>query len=431
MSGLRCAYVVSRYPAITHTFIVNEVRALRDRGAEVHPVSIRRSAQEEILGPIAEDEEARTRALLPTSAKLLASVHLRAFARAPLGYVRTFAEALAAGPGGARNRLWQLFYFTESILLWDHLERIGVRHVHVHFANVSSDVALLCTAYGNRATRDGRRWTWSLTVHGPTEILNMDPHKLALKARSADAVACTSDFVRSQLMSLVDSSDWHRLHTVRCGVDVDVFHPPSRPREAERVEILNVAAMSRRKGHAVLLEALAELAARGVDFDVLLVGDGPERDRLEALAGRLGVGGRVRFAGSLAQEELPALYRRADIFCLPSYAEGVPTVLMEAMASELPVVATAVMGVPELVDDGRTGLLVPPARPDALAHALERLARDAELRARMGRAARDCIESDYDLREAALRVHRLLAETASDDGPAGSTAPHRGGAVVQ
>jgi glycosyltransferase involved in cell wall biosynthesis len=237
----------------------------------------------------------------------------------------------------------------------------------------------------------------------------MASHNLALKVRRADAVVCISDFVRSQLMSLVPPADWARLHTVRCGIDVERFRPPDGPRAAGRGEILTVAAMSPRKGHAVLLAALAELARRGADFGALLVGDGPERPALERLADELGIRARVRFAGALAEEDLPPLYRAADVFCLPSYAEGVPIVLMEAMASELPVVATGVMGVPELVEDGRSGLVVPPGRPDALADALAQLLDDPALRSELGRAARERVRSEYEVGAAAVQLGRVLA----------------------
>jgi colanic acid/amylovoran biosynthesis glycosyltransferase len=411
-STLRCAHLVARYPEITSVFVQHEVRALRELGVEVHTVSIRRQDESEVISPQAEHEQRKTHALLPTTLAALLGAHGRAFAAGPGAYLRTLGHALRLGPGGARNRLWQLFYFAESMLLWHHLSRLGIRHSHVHFANVASDVAMLCTRFANEADPRGG-WTWSLTVHGPTELLDMRAHKLAEKVRACDAVVCTSDFVRSQLMGLVGPEDWHRLRTLRSGIDRTLFHPPAEERpDAQRVEILNVAGMSQRKGHAILLEALAELERRGASIGALLVGEGSERPGLEAYARRLGIADRVYFAGALGQHILPELYRQADVFCLPSYAEGVPTVLMEAMASELPVVATHVMGVPELVDDGRSGFLVPPARADVLADALEKLVTDRGLRLEMGRAARARVEADYDLRSSVAALERLLSSVA-------------------
>ncbi|HEX8742433.1 MAG TPA: glycosyltransferase [Thermoleophilaceae bacterium] len=412
MSRLRCAYLVARHPAVTQTFISHEIRALRARGAEIATASIRRSARGEALSPATERERRETYALLPTSPWRLLRAHAAAFAHSPGAYLHTLAAALWMGPAGARNRLWQVFYFAETMLLWHWLAREDIRHVHVHFANVASDVAMLCTRFGNRSARDGRRWSWSLTVHGPTELLDMKAHKLERKVRSADAVICTSDFVRSQLLSLVPSPQGTELLTLRCGIDRSIFHPAAERDPNDRVEILNVAGMSARKGHRFLLEALETLHARGVDFHARLVGDGPERDGLEALVRERGLADRVEFMGALGEHVVPDLYRQADVFCLPSFAEGVPTVLMEAMATGLPVVATHIMGVPELVRDGRTGLVVPPARADALADALEALARDPELRRRLGDAARECVTSEYDLNRAAEALEAVLARLA-------------------
>ncbi len=406
---LRCAYLVSRYPAITHTFILSEIRALREQGAEIHTASVRRAACAEVLAPEDEREHSHTHALLPTTAGKLIGAHGRAFGRSPLAYVKTLLRSLRLSPGGARAGLWRLFYFAEAILLWDWLEKKSLRHVHVHFANVASDVAMLTTQFGN-ATGDPRRWSWSLTLHGPLEILDMHTHRLAAKVHSADLVVCTSDFVRSQLMGLVEQECWPRLKTCRSGIDTRQYHPGDRARDnGDPITILNVAGMSRRKGHELLLDALAELRDRGIPFRAVLVGDGEERCRLEWHATALKLNrDQVHFCGALGQDAVPDEYLKADVFCLPSYAEGVPTVLMEAMASELPVVGTHIMGVPELIEHERSGLLVPPARADALADALVRLAADAELRARLGRAARERIEREFELRRAAAGVGRAI-----------------------
>jgi len=409
---LRCAYLVSRYPAITHTFILSEIRALRAEGAEIHTVSIRRAPCTEVLAPEDEREHAHTHALLPTKVTTLLRAHGRALARAPFAYLKTLAGSLRLSPGGARAGLWRLFYFGESILLWDWLERKRLRHVHVHFANVASDVALLATRFGN-ATGDPERWSWSLTLHGPLELLDMHTHRLAAKVRSADLVVCTSDFVRSQLMGLVEQECWPRLKTARSGIDTTQYRPPDTARDFSRngrpITILNVAGMSRRKGHELLLDALADLRARGIPFRAVLVGDGEERPRLEAHVEALGLSAAdVHFSGAIGQDSMPGEYRKADVFTLPSYAEGVPTVLMEAMASGLPVVGTHVMGVPELIEHERSGLLIPPARADALADALARLAHDPDLRARLGQAARERVEQHFELRRAASGVGQAI-----------------------
>lgn len=409
-----CAYLVSRYPSVTHTFVLGEVRALRAAGLRVETASVRRVPASMVLSPVDREEQARTRSLVPAAPTALVHAHVRALRRSPSAYARTFARALAMAHAGGRPRLWQVFYFAEAILLWAWMEAEDLRHVHVHHANVSADLALLACAFAN-ASAPSRRWTWSLTLHGPTELADVEGHKLAAKVHDASAVLCVSDFAHAQVLAFADPVDAAKLVVVRCGIDVDAFRRAApAPAPAEHgIEILTVAALSRRKGHAVLLEALAQMRAGGVAARLTLVGDGEERARLEALARALGLAGHVHFAGALGQDQVGALYERAHAFCLPSFAEGVPIVLMEAMAMELPVVATSVMGVSELVEHERSGLLVAPARADLLAAALMRVAGDPDLGARLGAAGHARVARDYEIHRAAAEVRAALAPVLS------------------
>jgi glycosyltransferase involved in cell wall biosynthesis len=409
-AGGRCAYLVSRYPSQTHTFILNEVRAMRAAGVRVETVSIRRASRESLLGDEARREFERTHALLPVPPGQLVRAHARALRRGPLAYLRTLASALRDSAGGARAGLWQLFYFGEALLLWAWLEDRGLRHVHVHHANVSSDVALLACRFANAAGRleSAERWTWSLTLHGPTEFADVAGHKLRLKAEAADAVICVSDFGRGQLLSLVDGNTRGRVHTVHCGVDIERFAAAgSAPRDGA-VSVLTVAQLARRKGIDVLLDALARLRARDVAIRAVIVGDGDERGALEARARELGLDGAVTFAGPVGQDRITDYYAQANVFCLPSFAEGIPIVLMEAMAQQLPVVATRIMGVPELVEHGRSGLLVSPARADELAAALEELEGDPVLRGQLGRGARERVAEAFELHTCVARLRDVL-----------------------
>jgi colanic acid/amylovoran biosynthesis glycosyltransferase len=392
---------------VTHTFILGEVAAMRDAGVRVETASIRRVGRDQILSARDREEDARTYAVLPTTARLLVGAHLRGLARSPGAYVGTLWRALRLAHAGGRARLWQAFYFGEALLVWAWMERAGVRHIHVHHANVSSDVAMLATRFANAAGADPE-WTWSITIHGPTELLDVAGHKLRAKVADAAAVVCTSDFARSQVASLADPGDLEKIVTARCGIDVERFAPDGRaapaPLQDGPLEVLCVAALSRRKGHRVLLEAIRDLPG----VRVTLAGDGVERAALEALAAELGVADRVRFLGAVAHDRVPALYAKADVFCLPSFAEGLPTVLMEAMACELPVVATNVMGTAELVEHGVSGYVLPPARPDRIAGALRELAADAERRERMGAAGRERVARDYESGAASKRLRDVL-----------------------
>jgi colanic acid/amylovoran biosynthesis glycosyltransferase len=409
---MRIAYLASRYPAVSHTFIQREVAGLRAAGVPVDTFAIRRVEPHEVLSRADEAEARDTYALLPVRKGHLLRAHLGALLRAPGGYAATLREALRLAPRGARGALWQLFYFAEAILLWDRARRRGITHLHAHFANVGSDVALLAARFGRAAGRGPG--SWSLTMHGSTEFYDVPGFRLAEKARDAAFVACVSDFTRSQLMLFLEEAHWGKLALVRCGVDPEQFR---RAAGADRagdgpVRILTVGRLVSGKGFALLLDAVAELVAGGRDVALTVVGDGPSGETLRAQAAALGIAERVRWLGAIGQDDIRAQYARADVFCLPSFAEGVPVVLMEAMAMEVAAVATNIAGIPELIEDGVSGLLVTPGRTSELAGALRRVVDDAELRARLGRAGREAVRSGYDVAAAAPVLRELFERAA-------------------
>jgi glycosyltransferase involved in cell wall biosynthesis len=247
-------------------------------------------------------------------------------------------------------------------------------------------------------------------MHGPTELYDVPGHRLAAKARAADFVVCISDFARSQLMGLLDEDGWDRLHVVHCGIDPDEYRPDPAPAGTPRV--LCVGRLVPEKGQAVLVDAIARLRERGVPVECTLVGEGPSRPALETAIRARGLDGAVELAGAVSQDEIRAHYAAADVFCLPSFAEGVPVVLMEAMAMEIPVVTTRIAGIPELVADGVDGVLVAPGRPDELADALARLAGAPDERRRLGAAGRRAVLERYDIRAIGPALRALFERHA-------------------
>jgi glycosyltransferase involved in cell wall biosynthesis len=238
-------------------------------------------------------------------------------------------------------------------------------------------------AHLERGRRRQQPFTWSMTVHGPGELLYPAEHLLQEKVRDADLVVAISEYGRAQMVSLTDDADWHKFEVVHCGVDVDRWPRREAEDHHEPLRILTVGRLHPQKSHHVLVQAVASLRDRGVDVTVTLVGEGPTRGQLERQIAALRLEDRVRLVGAVGQSDIGEYFRVHDIFCLASVSEGLPVVLMEAMAAGLPVVTTRITGVPELVEDGRTGLLVPPARPEALADALQRVVEDPELRTRL------------------------------------------------
>lgn len=403
------AYLVSQYPLISHTFIEREIEGLRRLGTTVHSFSVRPPGA--LLGRAMHAEAERT-VVLRESMEVVARAGLRETIRHPLAILATLTRALRTGEPRLRSRIWQLFYAAEALRLLEEMRRMGVRHVHAHFANSGVDIARATAAHARSIDPDGG-WRWSFTMHGPTEFEAVDRFDLAGKVAGADGVACISDFTRSQLMRLSDPSDWDKLEVVHMSVDTDRFVPPAEHRSTDRtLRILDVGRLVPEKGAPILLDAAARLVERGIDFQLRLVGAGELDNDLRGLIAERGLGDRVTLVGPVGQDDIIAEYHWADVFCLPSFQEGLPVVLMEAMSTGLPVVTTSVNGIGELVQDGRNGYLVPPGRADLLAETLARLAADPALRDDLGVAARAEVVAGFALDASAGAQQRFLDRVA-------------------
>lgn len=412
--GLKIAYLCAQYPAVSHTFVLREVEALRALGAEIATFSIRQAGSDHLLARADKAAFESTFAILPPRWSRVFGAHLKLLLTAPGVYASTLVEALRLAPPGLRGRLWQFFYFVEAVVLWAECRRRGFRHIHVHMANVAADVALL-TAHVGTAVEPQRPWSWSFTQHGPSEFFDVSHFRLAEKLHRARFVVCISDYARSQMMGLSQFEAWERLHVVHVGIPIEQFTRAADelPPEGDPM-ILFIGRQVPVKGQAVLLEAMLLLDQRGYKVNVTLAGSGPSQAALEGIATQLGVASRVSFPGAIGQDDIHALYASASIFCLPSFAEGIPGVLMEAMAMELPVISTRITGIPELVDDGHTGLLVTPGRPDELADALERLLADPALCRDLGENARDKVLSEFNTEITARVLYDLFARELSE-----------------
>jgi glycosyltransferase involved in cell wall biosynthesis/UDP-N-acetylglucosamine transferase subunit ALG13 len=387
----RLAYLTTTYPGSNHAFIEREVSALRARGLELETFAIRPNN----IGP----QAANTTTLRPVSPKRLLAENGILLAAHPRRYADSLLLALSLGRG-PRQRLWQAFYFAEAVLLARQCARRGVGHVHAHFGNPPGDVAMLAARLLGVP--------WSLTLHG-TDVNHDDPELLAVKVEAATFVVCVGEFARDHLRRLVDRSHWSKLHVVRCGLDAEWFDAPVRDSIPDgRMRILSVARLEPPKDLETLLEATAELRRRGRAVELTLVGDGRLRQRLERRSRELELDGAVVFAGFVQQDALGGYYRAADIFCLSSSSEGVPVVLMEAMARGVPVIAPRLPGVLELVEEDRSGLLFTPEDAAELADSVERVASSAALGRRLAEAARVKVEAEFRIERSAAALEQLF-----------------------
>jgi glycosyltransferase involved in cell wall biosynthesis len=413
---LRIAYVTTGYPYVSHTFILGEVLALRAQGLRIETFALRREPVSECRTPADREAWETTYPLRPPKIADYAGAHARAITSRPRRYLATLARMLRMGAAAPSGVLRHLAYFAQGVVLWDRCSRAGLTHIHAHFGNVASDVALVAAGVG------GRELSWSFTMHGPTEFYDVRHHRLADKVRDALFVICISDFARSQLMGVVGPSHWRKLRVVHCGVDVERFSPAGPHANDRPTSITCVARLVPVKGQGLLIDALAQLQRAGHDAVLTLVGDGPERAALQARARERGLGDRVVFRGAVAHTEVAQILRDSDVFCLPSFAEGVPIVLMEAMAMELPVIASRIMGIPELIEDGVSGLLIRPGSEPDLVSALAALISGPDRRRALGRAAREKVSDEFALHSSASRLRELYAlylgqSTAADELP--------------
>ncbi|MBW3084580.1 D-inositol-3-phosphate glycosyltransferase [Austwickia sp. TVS 96-490-7B] len=390
----RIAYLNSQYPAISHTFIEREVTALRDQGWQIDTFSVRPCPPQQAISAAMRAELSSTAVLLADKAVLARAVAEMA-AHHPDVLSWAAGQAARVGDRTVRAKIWQGFYLAEAVLLHQWMRERGLRHVHAHMANVSADVVRLATMMGERIDGPGS-WSWSLTVHGYAEFQYVDQWDIPAKVRQARGVAAISDFTRSQLMRLVGPEQWDKIEVVRMAVDPDRFAPPPAARNHDGpVRLITVGRLVPLKGFPILVEAVSLLQSRGIAVQVRIIGDGEERADLQHRIDQAGLQGLVELVGPVGQDDLPAHYHWADVFVLPSFIEGLPVVLMEAMATELPAVASGITGIPELVVDQVNGLLVRPGRADQLADAIAQLAADQSLRTRMGQAGRRSILAEF------------------------------------
>jgi colanic acid/amylovoran biosynthesis glycosyltransferase len=397
---LRLGYLVSQYPAVNHTFILREIRTLRALGFDIRVVSIRQPDRlPELLSEEEADECGRTFAVLGDGPLRVLRAHVSTLLRRPLGYATSFWYALRLGGSDFRRIIAHAQYFAEAVVAGEYLTRAGVRHFHTHF---SSTVSLIVARLFGLA--------FSITIHGPDEFNDVVGFHLAEKVARAAFIATISDFASSQTMKASQPGHWHKIHTLPLGVDPRDFaaRPPLDRAGNRRFQILCVGRLAAAKAHHVLIASVGRLVAKGRNVALTIVGDGPERRPLEEAIADNKLGEVVHLAGSCNHDRVIEYYRQTDAFALASFAEGVPVVLMEAMTMEIPCVATWITGIPELIRDETDGLLVPPADPEALSNALERLMDDPDLCARLGKSARERVLERYDLRRNSARLGEMF-----------------------
>ncbi len=395
---MKIAYILNTYPQPSQSFIRREIRALERQGFEVARLAMRRLG-EPMDDPQNQEEQDLSTYILDKGAIGLGMALLRETWRAPKRMFEALKVAFAMGRGSQAGVLRHLIYLAEAAVIAGMARENGYEHLHAHFGTNPAAVALLTHLLCDVP--------YSFTVHGPEEFDSPEALSLGTKMDRADFTVGVTQFGVGQLSRWAAFPTWERLHVVHCGIEPERFENAPPLPESERLELVVIGRFVEQKGQMLLVHAMAELS--DLDVHLTLVGDGPMRPQLEEAIAREGLQNRITLTGWVDETGVKAAVDGAHAMAMPSLAEGLPMVVMEAMAMGRPVIGTYIAGFPELVRPGETGWLVPAGDPKALAEAIRDLANTPhETRTAMGQAGRSRVLERHDVNEQAARLARLI-----------------------
>lgn len=397
---MRVAYLINRYPAASHSFIRREIEAVEAEGTNVFRFSVRPAQLAELPDERDHAEVPKTVVLLQLGMFRLLFDTLRAMVLSPARFLATMRVAFAGVEWKPGSVVRRAAYLAEASALARRLRSKRIDHLHAHFGTNPAMVARLTSKLSGIP--------FSFTVHGPDEF--DAPVALDLRGKVADSAFCVaiSSYGRSQLMRWSHFADWQKIEVVRCGVDGSFLSDPVYAPIPPKPQLCAVARLSGQKGIPLLIEAAAVLKAKGKQFQLSIVGDGEMRPDIETMISRYELQTCVHLAGWASSETVIAQLRDARALVLPSFAEGLPVVIMEALALERPVVVTAIAGTPELVD-ANCGWLIPAGSIEALVDAMN-MAIDAptDHLAEMGRVGRARVIAQHDAMQNGRQLNMLF-----------------------
>ncbi|MEM6971949.1 MAG: glycosyltransferase family 4 protein [Pseudomonadota bacterium] len=396
---MRIAYFLNTYPSTSQTFIRTEIRAIEAEGVEVVRFALRRSA-DPLVTDGDRDEQAATDYLLDGRAGLIAGF-FGELARNPGGMARalsTWARLLTnAGGGLIRHGA----YLLEAIRLKQRANAAGVAHLHTHFSTNSAAVALLCQRLGGPG--------YSFTAHGPNEFYDREKGSIGLKVAAARFVVAITHHCRATLAEPAGMAAWDKIHVVRCGVTIEDFAVRPVPADGPLVA---VGRLCTEKAQELIPAAIAPLVDRFPELRVEIIGDGPSRPRVQAAIAAQGLEDRITLLGWQSHDAVRARLDNGRALLLPSFAEGLPIVLMEAFALGRPVITTWIAGHPELVTP-ETGWACAAGDVEGLTSAIAAaMTASKEALTAMGAEGRERVERQHDQRANARELLTLIRTVA-------------------
>lgn len=399
-SDVVVGYVVSTWPRLSQTFVLNEVLAVENAGVPVQIFSAKDPGGEPVHADVASVRAPVRYLTLRSNGFAVAAGNLRIAIHKPISYFAVLGQAARHGRMGVLRRFFQAAYLAN--LLRDE----PITHLHAHFATAPALISMYTSAL------TGIPYTF--TAHARDIFVDTTSGILREEMANARAVVTISEYNIRHLQT-IEPAVKGKIHCIYNGLNLEQFPDLGGGETQQTPLILGVGRLIEKKGFGELISAAALLRERGTRFAMEIIGAGELREELERQAAALGVGELVRFSGAQPQEAVRAAYARAAVFALPCVVagdgdrDGIPTVLIEAMASGVAVVSTPVSGVPELIEDGHSGLLVPSGAAGELANALDRLLRDKPLRRRLAANARGTIEERFDIARNSRDLIRLFA----------------------
>ncbi|PZV11243.1 MAG: colanic acid biosynthesis glycosyltransferase WcaL [Leptolyngbya sp.] len=358
---MNIAYLVNQYPKTSHSFIRREIVALEAAGVPISRFSIR-SLAAEIIDEADKQEASKTRYVLQKGASGLLGSTINVALNHPWRFLKAVQLAYTVGHSSDRGLVYHLAYLAEACVLFRWFNQAKISHVHTHFGTNSATVAMLCHELGGPS--------YSITVHGPEEFDKPQAISLTEKIERAAFVVSVCSFGRSQLYRWCSHQQWSKIQVIRCGVDEMFLKQPYTPLPSQP-RFVCVGRLSEQKGHLLLVEAAGQLAAEGHNFKLVLVGDGPLRGQIESMIHQYHLENHVEITGWATNEQVQQQILAAQVMVVPSFAEGLPVVIMESLALGRPVISTYIAGIPELVQPGKSGWLVPSGSVSALKEAMQ------------------------------------------------------------
>lgn len=406
---MNIAYLCSQYPKVSHSFVRRELLAAESQGHYILRVSVQPPAVP-LVDPDDISEAAKTHAILGGSRAAvlvrLLSALIRTAVTHPVRFFAGLRSTWLLGRRSDRGLVRHFAYLAEACVLLGMARKQHLDHVHAHFGTNPTAVAMLCRRMGGPP--------YSFTVHGPDEFDKATILGLASKARHAAFVVAITSYCRSQLFRWIDHEDWSKVRVVRCGLDAKFLESAAQPAVAHR-RLVCVGRLNAQKGQLLLLEAAALVRDQIGEFELVLAGDGEMRPQIEQRIDELDLRAIVRITGWISSTEVREGLLASRALVLPSFAEGLPVVIMEALAVGRPVITTTIAGIPELVEDQKNGWLVPAGDVARLAESMRTaLECDTRVLDDMGAHGRTQVRALHDINREAKRLLEHISESKGE-----------------